>query len=524
MKFCNFGYSYQRDPIAGMTTPKKVVLMILDGWGHGKKDHSDAIFNAKTPFVDSLYKQYPNAELLTDGLNVGLPEGQMGNSEVGHLNIGAGRVVDQDLVRINKSVADGTLGSQAALKAAFTYAKKEGKPVHLMGLVSNGGVHSSQVHLHGLCDLADAAGLENVFVHAFTDGRDTDPKSGKAFLSSLDKHLENSACELASVVGRYFAMDRDKRWERVKKAYDLLVNGTGTAFTNVVDAVQASYEANITDEFIAPHVRVDAAGNPIAKISEGDVVICFNFRTDRCREITMALTQQDFPEHNMQTRALHYVTMTNYSKAFKNVNVVFDKANLAMTMGETLERAGKQQIRIAETEKYPHVTFFFSGGREAEFEGESRLMVSSPKVATYDLQPEMSAHGITDAIVAELAKEAVDFVCLNFANPDMVGHTGVYEAVIKACETVDGCTEKVVSAGLEHGYSFVIIADHGNADFAVNEDGSPNTAHSLNPVPVFLLDNDYSLISNGVLADVAPTILKMMGVDIPVEMTGKVLV
>lgn len=507
-----------------MEKRKKVVLMILDGWGHGKKDHTDAIFNANTPFIDSLYERYPNAELLTDGLNVGLPEGQMGNSEVGHLNIGAGRVVNQDLVKINNAVENGSIADQAALKEALQYAKANDKQVHFMGLVSNGGVHSSQEHLHGLCDLAESEGLSSVYVHAFTDGRDCDPKSGKGFIDRLEKHLEGTSCKLASVVGRYYAMDRDKRWERVKLAYDLLVKGEGRAFTNPVDAMQTSYDAGVTDEFIKPQVRVDESGNPVATIKEGDVVICFNFRTDRCREITMALTQQDFPEQGMSTMPLHYVTMTNYDKTFKGVNVIFDKENLAMTMGETLQNAGKKQIRIAETEKYPHVTFFFSGGREAEFDGEKRLMVASPKVATYDLQPEMSAQGIVDSIVPELEKGEVDFVCLNFANPDMVGHTGVFDAVVKACEKVDACTKKVVETGVDNGYSFIIIADHGNADFLINTDGTPHTAHTTNPVPVWMIDEEFDSISNGILADVSPTILRMMHLEVPAEMTGTVLV
>lgn len=506
-----------------MSTPKKVVLMILDGWGHGQQDDTNAIYKANTPFVDSLYKG-PNAELLTDGLNVGLPEGQMGNSEVGHLNIGAGRIVDQDLVKINKAVRDGSLAEREALKNAFAHAKANNSKVHLIGLVSNGGVHSSQEHLHGLCDIAKAEGLEEVYIHAFTDGRDCDPQSGLGFLNELEQHLTNAAGTLASVVGRYYAMDRDKRWERVQLAYDLLVKGEGTAFTNVAEAIQNSYNEGVTDEFIRPLVKVDEQGQPVATIDENDVVICFNFRTDRCREITMALTQQEFPEHAMTPLHLHYVTMTNYDKTFQNVNVIFNKENLVMTLGETLEQAGKTQIRIAETEKYPHVTFFFSGGREAEFEGEDRIMVNSPKVATYDLQPEMSAEGITEAIVERLNEGTVDYVCLNYANTDMVGHTGVFEAVQKAAETVDDCTRRVVEAGRAKGYSFIIIADHGNADYMVNQDGSPHTAHTTNPVPVFLLDDDYTNINNGILADVAPTILHLMGVDIPEEMTGNVLV
>jgi 2,3-bisphosphoglycerate-independent phosphoglycerate mutase len=503
---------------------KKLVLIILDGWGHGRKDVSNAIYEANTPFISGLYKNHPNAELLTDGENVGLPAGQMGNSEVGHLNIGAGRIVYQDLVKINKAIADGSINDNPVLKEALNTAKANGKKVHFMGLVSKGGVHSSQEHLYALCDMAKAHGLEDVFIHAFTDGRDTDPKSGIGYLTELQEHLNTSVGEIASVTGRYYAMDRDKRWERVKLAYDALTEGNGNPTNNVLEAITASYEANVTDEFIEPIVKVNAEGNPIATIEPEDVVICFNFRTDRCREITMALTQQEFTDHNMHTIPLHYVTMTNYDNSYKGVQVVFEKDNLKMTLGEVLSKNGKSQIRIAETEKYPHVTFFFSGGRELEFEGEKRLMVNSPKVATYDLQPEMSAYQVTDTITAELTKGEVDYVCLNFANPDMVGHTGVKSAIIKAVETIDECARKVVETGTENGYSFIIIADHGNADFVINEDGSPNTAHTTNPVPVFLIDEYHKSISNGILADVAPTILQIMGVPIPEEMTGKVLV
>jgi 2,3-bisphosphoglycerate-independent phosphoglycerate mutase len=503
---------------------KKAVLMILDGWGHGDKTKSDAIFNADTPFIDSLYDKYPHCELLTDGENVGLPKGQMGNSEVGHLNIGAGRIVYQDLLKINRAIESFELRDNPVLLEAISKAKSSGRALHYFGLVSNGGVHSSQEHLHALCDIAIKNNVEKVFIHAFTDGRDCDPKSGLEFIRKLENHIANTPVELVSVIGRYYAMDRDKRWERVKRGYDLLVNGVGQRSTDMVGAMHTSYRNNITDEFIEPVVKVDPRGNAIGRIEEEDVVVCFNFRTDRCREITIALTQQDFPEYGMTSIPLHYVTMTNYDKSYNDVHVLFEKDNLKMTMGEVLQNAGKSQIRIAETEKYPHVTFFFSGGREEEFTGEKRLMVSSPKVATYDLQPEMSAPEVTSTIVVELEKGETDFVCLNFANPDMVGHTGVYSAIIKAVETIDSCAQQVVEAGVENGYSFVIIADHGNADFVINADGSPNTAHSTNPVPCILIDSTYTSIQNGILADVAPTLLNILGVNQPVEMTGRSLI
>ena len=503
---------------------KKAVLMILDGWGHGDKSRSDAIYNANTPFIDTLYNKYPHCQLLTDGENVGLPKGQMGNSEVGHLNIGAGRIVYQDLLKINRAVESKELNNNPVLLEAISKAKASGKALHYFGLVSNGGVHSSQEHLHALCDVASNNNVKKVFIHAFTDGRDCDPKSGLDFIRKLENHIANTPVELVSVIGRYYAMDRDNRWERVKKGYDLLVNGVGQRSTDMVGAMHTSYRNNITDEFIEPVVKVDPRGNAIGRIEEEDVVVCFNFRTDRCREITIALTQQDFPEHGMRAIPLHYVTMTNYDKSYTDVHVLFEKDNLKMTMGEVLQNAGKSQIRIAETEKYPHVTFFFSGGREAQFDGEKRLMVSSPKVATYDLQPEMSAAEVTSTIVSELQKGETDFVCLNFANPDMVGHTGVYEAVIKAVETIDSCAQQVVEAGVENGYSFIIIADHGNADFVINPDGSPNTAHSTNPVPCILIDNDYLSINDGVLADVAPTLLSILEVKQPSEMTGRSLI
>ena len=502
---------------------KKFVLIIMDGWGHGKKDDSDAIFKANTPFVDSLYKDYPNAELVTSGEEVGLPDGQMGNSEVGHLNIGAGRVVYQDLVKINKAVESGEFYDNKALKDAFAYAKSYGKDVHLLGLVSEGRVHSSQAHLHALCDMAKKEGVDNTFIHAFTDGRDCDPKSGKGYIQDLVDHTAKSNGEIASICGRYYAMDRDNRWERIQLAYDLMVNGEGEKRTDPVAAMQESYDNGVTDEFIKPIVITDEQGQPKTKIKEGDVVICFNFRTDRCREISIALSQKDFHEQNMHKMDLHYVTMTKYDDSFQNVKIAYEKDNLVNTMGEVLEAAGKTQIRIAETEKYPHVTFFFSGGREKEFNGEQRILVNSPKVATYDLQPEMSAPEVTDKICKELAKGEVDFVCLNFANPDMVGHTGVFDAVVKACETVDQSVKKVVETGQEQGYSYVIIADHGNADFVVNEDGSPNTAHTTNLVPVFLLDDEYKFVKNGKLGDIAPSILNMMGIETPAEMTGEVI-
>jgi 2,3-bisphosphoglycerate-independent phosphoglycerate mutase len=501
---------------------KKVGLIILDGWGHGRKDRSNAILKAETPFVDNLYRTEPHSELLTDGTHVGLPEGQMGNSEVGHMNIGAGRVVYQDLLRINMAVEDGSFYKEPILVSAMQKAAAEGKKVHFIGLVSRGGVHSSQDHLQALCQMASDAELSNVFIHAFTDGRDTDPHSGREYLTELEDFIAEGPVKIASVIGRYFAMDRDKRWERVKKAYDLLVNGEGTPFSSASEVLEHWYNKNITDEFLEPSV-IKENGEPIATIEDGDIVICFNFRTDRCREITMALTQSDMPEHNMAKLDLHYVTMTRYDNTFKNVSVVYDKQNLANTLGETVSKAGNSQVRIAETEKYPHVTFFFSGGREEPFEGENRILINSPKVATYDLQPEMSAPEVTEAIVNEIHSNQPDFICLNFANPDMVGHTGVFDAIVKACETTDHCLSKVVNAGMEKGYSFVIIADHGNADFAVNDDGSPNTAHTTNPVPIFVLDEQTKVVRNGILADVAPTILDLMGLEQPAEMTGSSL-
>ncbi len=499
--------------------------MILDGWGIASNPKVSAVDAANTPFVDSLYKKYPHSKLQASGLFVGLPDGQMGNSEVGHMNLGAGRVVYQDLVKLNKAVEENTLGDNEELVKALDYAKKNNKKVHFIGLVSDGGVHSHIMHLKGLCSLAHEKGLEKVFVHAFTDGRDCDPKSGLGFLKDLQSHMSKTAGAIASITGRYFAMDRDKRWERVKLAYDAMVNGEGKKTGDVLKEMQASYDENVTDEFIKPIIHTDAAGKPLAVIEEGDVVLCFNFRTDRGREITEVLTQKDFPEHGMKKLPLYYVTMTNYDDTFKDVKVLFDKDNLVNTLGEVLAAHGKKQIRIAETEKYPHVTFFFSGGREEPFDGEKRLLCPSPKVATYDLKPEMSAEDIRDAIIPELKKQETDFVCLNFANPDMVGHTGVFEAAVKAVETVDRCAEAVVTVALENGYSTFIIADHGNSDMMINEDGSPNTAHTTNPVPCILVDKDYrGPIKDGKLGDLAPTILKMIGIPKPAEMTGEELI
>ncbi len=503
---------------------KKVVLVILDGWGIATDPKVSAIDQANTPFVDSLYLQYPHSRLQTSGLDVGLPAGQMGNSEVGHMNIGAGKVVYQDLVKINKAVEEHTLDNEPVLADAIEYAKKNGRKVHFIGLVSDGGVHSHIDHLKGLCHIALNKNFTDFFVHAFTDGRDTDPKSGLGFLRDLEGTLALTGGKLASVTGRYYAMDRDNRWERVKLAYDAMVRGVGEPTTDPLGAVQKSYDAGVTDEFIKPIIATNGENQPVAAIAGGDVVLCFNFRTDRGREITQALTQKDFPEHDMRKLNLYYVTMTNYDDKFQNVQVIFDKDNLRNTLGEVLAAAGRKQIRIAETEKYPHVTFFFSGGRENEFEGERRLMCPSPKVATYDLQPEMSAFDIRDAIVPELQKGEVDFVCLNFANADMVGHTGVFEAAVKACEVVDQCAAAVVKAALDNGYTVLIIADHGNSDCLINPDGSPNTAHTTNPVPCILVDNGYKgKITDGRLGDIAPTILALMGVPQPAEMTGRSL-
>ena len=498
----------------------------MDGWGHGKVPASDAIAHANVPFVKSLYNKYPNTELITCGEAVGLPDGQMGNSEVGHLNIGAGRIVYQELQRINVAVRDGELERSPVLNAAFEAAKAPGKTLHFIGLVSDGGVHSHIKHLEELCILAKKKNIPRVAVHAFTDGRDCDPKSGHAFIAELTKCLQQTGGMLASVAGRFYAMDRDKRWERVKVAYDGMVHAMGTHTTDPLAAIEASYAANVTDEFIKPIIVCDASGAPLATIKDGDVVVCFNFRTDRCREITVALTQESFHEQNMHPLDLHYVTMTEYDKSFKNVGVIFENKDLTNTLGEVLEANGKTQIRIAETEKYPHVTFFFSGGREEPFKGEKRIMIPSPRtIPTYDLKPEMSAIEMTDAILPEIAAQSADFICLNFANADMVGHTGVWEAVIKAVETVNDCVARIVPLALEKGYGIFLTADHGNADYLINEDGTPNTAHTLNPVPLFLISNDYKgTLKPGKLGDLAPSILKYMGIPIPADMTGNVLI
>ncbi|MGN6164230.1 MAG: 2,3-bisphosphoglycerate-independent phosphoglycerate mutase [Flavisolibacter sp.] len=504
---------------------RKVILLIMDGWGLGKVKSSDAIQNADVPFVSSLYSQYPNTTLTTCGEAVGLPEGQMGNSEVGHLNLGAGRIVYQELQRINVAIREGEFAQNKTLLASINYAKENNKPLHLLGLVSNGGVHSHINHLKAILTLCQQQHLQNVFVHAFTDGRDCDPKSGLGFIKELQEHMNKTVGSIATVSGRYFAMDRDNRWERVKLAYDAMVNGVGEKANNAITAIEKSYEENVTDEFIKPTVIVDGQGNPVAAIKDGDAAICFNFRTDRCREITKALTQLDFPQYNMHTLQLHYTTMTEYDATFKNVHVVFETDNLNNTLGQVIEANGLKQIRIAETEKYPHVTFFFSGGREKPFEGENRIMAPSPKVATYDLQPEMSAIEVTNAIIPEIEKEEAGFICLNYANADMVGHTGVWQAVIKAVETVDKCVERVVKAALHHGYTVFLTADHGNADYMINEDGTPNTAHTLNLVPFFIIDKDWKgKIKQGKLGDLAPTILQMMELPIPAEMTGEVLI
>src|SRR6056297_274707 len=504
---------------------KKAILLILDGWGIGDRSSRDIIHAANTPYMDQLQEKYPTSQLLTSGENVGLPEGQMGNSEVGHLNIGAGRIVYQDLVRINKAIEDGSFDKNEVLNDAFEYAKENNKSVHFIGLVSDGGVHSSDKHLYKLCDLTKDFGIDNVFIHALTDGRDTDPYSGKGYVQDLQKHLKNSNGEIASVIGRFYGMDRDKRWDRIKKAYDLFVYGKGKETQDIITSIQQSYDNGITDEFIEPVVSVDDKGNPIGTIKEDDVVICFNFRTDRLREITIALSQKDMPEHDMKTMPLYYLTMTRYDETFKNIKIIYEKENIVNTIGETLAKQGKKQLRIAETEKYAHVTFFFSGGREEEFENEKRILIPSPQeVKTYDEKPEMSAIEVKDAIVDELKKGDSDFVCLNFANGDMVGHTGVYNAIKKAIETVDNCLSDVVEAAKENGYNALIIADHGNADNAVNQDGSPNTAHSTNPVPCVLVSGEYKKINDGILADVAPTLLKIMNIDIPDEMTGNAMV
>jgi 2,3-bisphosphoglycerate-independent phosphoglycerate mutase len=506
---------------------QKAILLILDGWGIGPVPTSDAIEQAETPYFDGLLEQYPHTTLITYGEEVGLPEGQMGNSEVGHMNIGAGRVVWQELARINKAVREGELQQNETLIAAFAHAKKHGKRVHLLGLVSDGGVHSHINHLMALCDMAQVAGAD-AYIHAFTDGRDCDPKSGLGFMNTLQTHLDGQgagAPKIASVIGRYYAMDRDKRWERVQLAYDALVHGTGTRVATAAEAVQNSYAAGLTDEFILPHIITDTAGQPQPRIEADDVVICFNFRTDRLRELTQVLSQTPMQEHGMKPLPLYYVTMTRYDQSFKGVHTVYEKDDIAQTLGEVLEAAGATQLRIAETEKYPHVTFFFSGGREDAFKGESRIMIPSPKVATYDLQPEMSANEITAALLEHIEEQSPDFVCLNFANTDMVGHTGVFAAAVSAAQTVDTCLARIVPYALHYGYSLIIIADHGNSDYMINEDGSPNTAHTTNPVPCIYVSRQpiKEDIHSGRLADVAPTILQIMGVPQPAAMSGRSL-
>ena len=502
---------------------KKVILLILDGWGVTQDPSVSAIFNAKTPYINSLYDLYPSSELRTDGEHVGLPEGQMGNSEVGHMNLGAGRIVYQNLAKINIAVREGKLAKETELIKAFNYAKKNNKNVHLLGLISNGGIHSHINHAKGLLDAAHKNNVDNVYLHAFTDGRDCDPKSGKYFIKDIEKHMKNTTGELATITGRYYSMDRDNRWERVKLTYDALVEGIGKKSVNALDSINESYQKDITDEFIKPIIMVDENDKPKASIKKDDVVIFFNFRTDRGRQLTEVLSQNDNEKFNMHKIPLYFVTLTNYDKTFKDIKVVYNSDNIENTLGEVLERANKKQIRIAETEKYPHVTFFFSGGREKEFDGEKRLLCPSPKVATYDLKPEMSAYEITDAIVPELEKGEVDFVCLNFANGDMVGHTGVFEAAVKACETVDHCSKEVITSGLKNGYTILLIADHGNCETMMNPDGSPHTAHTTNPVPIVLIDKELKLINNGVLGDIAPTILELMGLEQPKEMTRKSL-
>ncbi len=504
---------------------KRVILIIMDGWGLGKVASSDAIQHANVPFTKSLYSTYPNTSLVTCGELVGLPNGQMGNSEVGHLNLGAGRIVYQELQRINVAIRDGSFAQNEQLLKSIRFAKQNNKPLHLLGLVSDGGVHSHIRHLEALLDICQAEGLTEVFVHAFTDGRDCDPKSGLGFIKELQSHLDKTVGKIATISGRYYAMDRDKRWERIKLAYDAMVNGMGDFSYDALATIEASYANNVTDEFIKPIVITYKDNRPVATIRDGDVAICFNFRTDRCREITEVLTQKDMAEFGMKKLALHYTTMTQYDAAFNQVNVVFENDDLRNTIGEVIEQHGLKQIRIAETEKYPHVTFFFSGGRETPFEGEIRILIPSPKVATYDLKPEMSAYEMTEALIPELIKQTADFICLNYANADMVGHTGVWNAAIKAAETVDQCVGKVVTTALAHGYTIFLTADHGNSDYLINEDGSPNTAHTLNPVPLFIIDNEWrGTVKPGKLADIAPTILTMMGLPVPPVMTGEILI
>ena len=497
--------------------------MILDGWGITQDPKVSAIYNAKTPFINSLYDKYPNAQLRTDGEHVGLPEGQMGNSEVGHMNLGAGRIVYQNLARINKAVKEKTLGQEKVLLDTFKYAKENNKNVHLLGLVSDGGIHAHINHIKGLLDIAKEQEIDNLFLHAFTDGRDCDPKSGAFFINDIQEYMKESTGELATVTGRYYAMDRDNRWERVHEAYDGMVNSVGTKTTNIIATINKNYENGITDEFQKPIIITNEDGSPKAPIKEGDAVIFFNYRTDRGRELTNALSQNNFPEFKMKKLELYFTTMTLYDASFKGINVIYNSDNIKNTLGEVLSKAGKKQIRIAETEKYPHVTFFFSGGQEAPFEGESRILRNSPKVATYDLKPEMSAYELTDALCEDLKKGEADFVCLNFANGDMVGHTGMLDAAIKACEAVDNCAKSVIETGLANGYSILLIADHGNCETMMNPDGSPHTAHTTNPVPFILIDNQIKSIKSGILGDIAPTILELIGVEQPKEMTQKSL-
>ncbi len=522
--FRNALYLYEQ-LIFNQMNNRKIILIIMDGWGIGKVASADAIQHANAPFVKSLYARYPNTTLVTCGEAVGLPDGQMGNSEVGHLNLGAGRIVYQELQRINRAILNGSFAANPSLLAAIDYAKQKDKPLHLMGLVSNGGVHSHIDHLKAILAVCKKQGLQNVFIHAFTDGRDCDPKSGLGFIRELQGFMEHETGKIATICGRYYAMDRDKRWERVKLAYDAIAEGKGVKERDAATAVENSYQQNITDEFIRPVVLVNENQEPVATIKDGDAIICFNFRTDRCREITQVLTQTDMPDFGMKKFSLHYTTMTEYDHTYRDVHTIFENDDLKNTIGEILEKNRLKQIRIAETEKYPHVTFFFSGGREKPFEGEKRILIPSPKVATYDLKPEMSAYEVTDALLPEIEKRSADFICLNYANADMVGHTGVWAAAIKAVETVDACVKKVVTAGLQKGYTIFLTADHGNADYMINDDGSPNTAHTMNPVPFFIIDNDWrGAIKPGKLGDIAPTILTMMGLSLPTEMTGEILV
>jgi 2,3-bisphosphoglycerate-independent phosphoglycerate mutase len=502
---------------------KKVILMILDGWGITQDPKVSAIYNAKTPFINGLYDTYPHAELRTDGEHVGLPEGQMGNSEVGHMNLGAGRIVYQNLARINKAIKEKTLGKEKVLLDTFKYAKENNKNVHLLGLVSNGGIHAHIEHLKGILDVAKENEVDNVFLHAFTDGRDCDPKSGTYFINEVQEYMKESTGELATVTGRYYAMDRDNRWERVKIGYDGIVNGIGAKTKDILATINNNYENGLTDEFHKPIIITNEDGSPKAQIKEGDAIIFFNYRTDRGRELTNALSQNDFPEFGMKKLELYFTTMTLYDASFSGINTIYNTDNIKNTLGEVLSKAGKKQIRIAETEKYPHVTFFFSGGQEAPFEGESRILRNSPKVATYDLKPEMSAYELKDVLCESLEKGEADFVCLNFANGDMVGHTGIMEAAIKACEAVDECAKAVIETGLRNGYSILLIADHGNCETMMNPDGSPHTAHTTNPVPFILIDKEIKSINSGVLGDIAPTILELIGVNQPTEMTQKSL-